>query len=200
MVQLYFWGDGANAFNSCDRQQFLNQLYEKFPELSLFIEQWYVSEAPLWFAKDDGSIQTILSSDGAQQGDPHGSFLFCLGAALILERIAQALPHCFIGAIIDDITVAAPAHLIPFVIEIVSQHFGDYGIRLALRNCLIDSPPQTSHLLPAETPQIIPQTYKGFNMYNFIPEDSIQLPQPYLAPLLLLPSIFLKYLHAWFQP
>jgi len=159
-----FIADGANAFNSCDRQQFLNQLHLKFPELSLFVEQWYVGEAPLWFAMDDGSIATVLSSEGAQQGDPHGSFLFCLGASPILEEIAQALPQCFIGAIIDDITIAAPIETMPQVIATTTRSLGQYGIHLALPKCLIFAPPHTLPLLPADTNPLIPRSDSGFKL------------------------------------
>ena len=115
--------DGVNAFNSCDRQMFLNELYAHFPAISSFIEQWYVGESPLWFFMQDGSIQTILSSEGSQQGDPDGSFLYCLGAAPCLQRIAHNLPSCYLGVIIDDLTVGTSVHNIPQVINIVSQNF-----------------------------------------------------------------------------
>lgn len=112
----------------------------------------------------DGSIQTLYSSDGAQQGDPHGSFLYCLGVAPKLQMIAEALPQCFIGAIIDDISIAAPIHLIPQVAETVARILGEYGIRLALRKCLIYTPPQSLGLLPPSTPDIIPRTFSGFKL------------------------------------
>ena len=44
-----FLGDGVNAFNTCDRQSFINELHSVFPELSPFFEQWYVVESPLCF-------------------------------------------------------------------------------------------------------------------------------------------------------
>ena len=85
----------------------------------------------------DRLIQTILSSEGSQQGDPDGSFLYCLGAALCLQRIAHILPLCYLGAIIDDLTVGTNVHNIPQVINVVSQSLEEYGIVLALQKCLI---------------------------------------------------------------
>jgi hypothetical protein len=159
-----FIADGANAFNSCNRQHFLNQLYLKHPELSAFVEQWYVGEAPLWFAMDDGSIATVISSEGAQQGDPHGSFLFCLGAAPIMEEISQALPQSFIGAIIDDITIAAPIDIMPLVISTTARSLEQYGIHLALPKCLIFAPPHILPLLPSDTNPLIPRSDSGFKL------------------------------------
>jgi hypothetical protein len=161
---LIFIADGANTFNSCNRQHFLNQLYIKHPELSAFVEQWYVGEAPLWFAMDNGSIATVISSEGAQQGDPHGSFLFCLGAAPILEEISQALPQSFIGAIIDDITITAPIDIMPRVISTTARSLLKYGIHLALPKCLIFAPPHTLPLLPEDADPLIPRSDSGFKL------------------------------------
>ena len=124
--------DGVNAFNSCDRQMFLNELYERQPELSPFFEQWYTGESQLWFNLNNGSTRIILSSNGLQQGCPAGSFLFCLGLAPILSRISLAIPDSFIGAIIDDLTVCSPIRQLPTVIEVVSHHLGVYNITLSL--------------------------------------------------------------------
>jgi hypothetical protein len=159
-----FIADGANAFNSCNRQHFLNQLYIKHPELSAFVEQWYGGEAPLWFAMDNGSIATVISSEGAQQGDPHGSFLFCLGATPILEEISQALPQSFIGAIIDDITITAPIDIMPRVISTTARSLLKNGIHLALPKCLIFAPPHTLPLLPEDTDPLIPRSDSGFKL------------------------------------
>ena len=76
----------------------------------------------------DGTIRTILSSDGSQHGDPGGGFLFCIGAAPKLQLISQALPDCFVGSIIDDVTVGAKIEQIPYAIQVVSQHLEEYGI------------------------------------------------------------------------
>ena len=70
--------DGRNAFNSADRQKFLNKLYEKCPELSLFIEVWYLGRVELWFFFEDGSVGVIVSSEGCQQRETQSLNLFLI--------------------------------------------------------------------------------------------------------------------------
>ena len=156
--------DGRNAYNSCDRQQFLNQLYQEMPELSPFIEQWYVGEAPLWYHMEDGSTRTLVSSEGAQQGDPDGGFLFCLGAAPKLRCIAQSFPNVFIGAIIDDVTIAAPIPHLSEIITVASRSLGEYGIDLVPQKCLIYTAPEDASLIPAEVPSNFQRSTEGYKL------------------------------------
>ena len=103
----------------------------------------------------DGSIRTIYSSQGSHQGDPAGSFLFSLGLAPKLRSMAQELPNCFIGAIIDDITVCSPIQLIPRVIQVVHEILEAYNIEISLPKCLIYTLPEHSPSIPVEVPPIM---------------------------------------------
>ena len=91
-------------------------------------------------AMSDRTIRTILSSDVSKQWDPDG-FLFCIGAATKLQLISQALPDCFVGSIIDNVTVGAKIKQISHAIQVASLHLEEYGIRLAQHKCLV----YTSH-------------------------------------------------------
>ena len=113
---------------------------------------------------NDGTIQTILSSQGSHQGDPAGSFLFCLGLAPRLRAIAQQLPDCLIAAIIDDVTVCSPINIIPRVFQVVSQNLAAYNIVISFPKSLIYTTPALSARIPVETPSIIPRTTRGFKL------------------------------------
>ena len=73
--------DQENAYNSCSRADMVRSVYSN-PSLSSifrFVDFAY-GGAPtnLLVASKGQVIQTILSSSGARQGDPLGSFLFCV--------------------------------------------------------------------------------------------------------------------------
>ena len=136
--------DGRNAFNACNRQIFLDSLASKFPELTPFFALWYDGEAPLWFRFEDGSIGVIPSSDGSQQGDPAGGFLFSLGFAIPLENIVQRVPHALVAAATDDLHIGVPTQDIPLVWEVASEECAKYNIELVARKSKIYTPHFTS--------------------------------------------------------
>lgn len=66
--------DFENAFNTLDRQSFLEKTRDKYPSLYRFTSSCYGSPSHLFFGKH------VLSSEvGPQQGDPEGPPLFCDG-------------------------------------------------------------------------------------------------------------------------
>ena len=69
--------DSRNAFNEARRQAILDAIYARFPELSIFVETWYLNASPIWMFMLDASVAIIWSSQGVQQGDPMSPFLFC---------------------------------------------------------------------------------------------------------------------------
>ncbi|MFN9115078.1 MAG: reverse transcriptase domain-containing protein, partial [Bacteroidota bacterium] len=100
--------DARNGFNEAERQDQMDGLAEHFPWLLDFFWQWYGEPAELWYTLEDGTVETILSSQGTQQGDPAGPFLFSLGLQRHLAASAshEARPH--VTAFMDDVQVAAP--------------------------------------------------------------------------------------------
>ena len=81
-----------------------------------------------------------------------------------MRSMAQELPNCFIGAIIDDVTVCSPIQLIPRVIQIVRVNLEAYGIEISLPKCLIYTLPEHSLSIPVEVPPIIPRSDSGFKL------------------------------------
>jgi hypothetical protein len=83
--------DLKNAFNSVLRSAIFRGLHEIYPELIPYFTAMYCNRRPpnLLFKKDDGSIDIISSQSGAQQGDPLGPFLFCVGIANVMKEYRQ---------------------------------------------------------------------------------------------------------------
>ena len=66
--------DERNSFNEAKRQKLLDEIYSRFPELSIFMETWYLDPTPLGFYLEDHTIAVIWSSQGVQQGGCHVIF------------------------------------------------------------------------------------------------------------------------------
>ena len=96
--------DFTNAFNSGDRQSFLEQCRHQFPGLSRWAEWCYAQPSKLYFGSE------ILSSEkGVQQGDPIGPLLFALAIQPLLRDISngysdEALQLVF--SFLDDLILA----------------------------------------------------------------------------------------------
>ena len=124
--------DGQNAFNAARRQAILNQLYASFPQLAVFVETWYLDPSPLWYYMNDHSVAIIFSREGVQQGDVIATFLFSLVFQPVLERIyvrASALCNTIqVFAILDDITMTAPVHLLQQIYLICTEELGVINI------------------------------------------------------------------------
>ena len=96
--------DFTNAFNSVDRQSFLEQCRHQFPGLSRWAEWCYAQPSKLYFGSE------ILSSEkGVQQGDPIGPLLFALAIQPLLRDISngysdEALQLVF--SFLDDLILA----------------------------------------------------------------------------------------------
>ena len=76
--------DFTNAFNSVDRQAFLEQCRHQFPGLSRWAEWCYAQPSKLYFGSE-----TISSEKGVQQGDPLGPMLFALAIQPLLKDLSK---------------------------------------------------------------------------------------------------------------
>ena len=76
--------DFTNAFNSVDRQTFLEQCRHQFPGLSRWAEWCYAQPSKLYFGSE-----TISSEKGVQQGDPLGPMLFALAIQPLLKDLSR---------------------------------------------------------------------------------------------------------------
>ena len=115
------WGaatiDSKNAFNCVKRAAIHKALKEHFPHLLPFFDLTYgdcgyitvrMKRSPF-----DASIitESLLSAEGCQQGDPLGSFFFCLAIADILAA-CEVRFAVRVLAYVDDIIVLGPPEIV----------------------------------------------------------------------------------------
>jgi hypothetical protein len=89
--------DFKNAFNSVHRDVVLKLVREKVPEIYNFVYQCYEEDSYLFFGDD-----TLDSSEGVQQGDPLGPFLFSLAIMDIVKKMKSDFNVWYL----DDGTIA----------------------------------------------------------------------------------------------
>ena len=116
------WGaatiDSKNAFNCVEKRAAIHKaLKEHFPHLLPFFDLTYgdcgyitvrMKRSPF-----DASIitESLLSAEGCQQGDPLGSFFFCLAIADILAA-CEVRFAVRVLAYVDDIIVLGPPEIV----------------------------------------------------------------------------------------
>jgi hypothetical protein len=174
--------DAQNAFNAADRQQMLDRLFDHFPELASFFAQWYDGEPPLWFRLESGDVHIIRSSQGSQQGDPAGGFLFCIGFRPHLEAIAHNLPqegHPVVAAFFDDVYVLISHAVVPSAIDLVGHHFLAYGVTLVISKSAVYTPPSSSPLPASRLFPGIISTQSGIKILG-IPVGSVDFAREFL--------------------
>ena len=117
--------DGRNGYDAAKRQAILDAVHLHFPELSAYIETWYLSPLPLWFFMDNNTLAITWSSEGVQQGDPLSSFLFSLIYKPVLERIETTLkqpdPRTQVLAILDDYIINIGARFTQIAFQIATE-------------------------------------------------------------------------------
>jgi hypothetical protein len=83
----------------------------------------------LWFILD-GSIQSILSAEGSQQGDPLGPLVFAVAVLPLLQELQRILPGGFVRAFIDDTTQLAPFEQQQQALTFLKSEAPHYGLSL----------------------------------------------------------------------
>ena len=90
---------------------------------------------------DDHSIGIIWSREGVQQGDVLATFLFANVFAPILgkiyTRVILLCPSFQLFAILDDITMTAPVHLLGRMFQICTEELAMVNIRTVPRKTRI---------------------------------------------------------------
>ena len=83
-----FKTDFINAFNSVQRNIFLQKCAQKFPQIYKWVYFCYSQHSLLFFGD-----HAISSEAGVQQGDPLGPFLFCLVLQKLVLKISDQVPN-----------------------------------------------------------------------------------------------------------
>ena len=132
--------DTKDAFNTADRQEMMDQLGEHFPHMIEFLWQFYGAPPELWFFQEDGSVETIYSERGCQQGVSAGMFLFAAAQQPALERIKEEFPDAMVAAFADDILLGTEMTRAPNVHKQSSEILLTYHQEVADENSFAYSP------------------------------------------------------------
>jgi hypothetical protein len=115
-----------NAFNTIDREVFLSDVKEHFPQIYNWVSYCYRQPAALIFGGEE-----IRSESGVQQGDPLGPFLISLALHRLVKKIDAAVPGLDLHLwYLDDGTIIADEEKVAAVFEVISLHAPDIGLQL----------------------------------------------------------------------
>jgi hypothetical protein len=118
--------DFKNAFNCVRRDVFLRQVRHLCPEIFNFITSGYEKDSILSF-----NGKTILSQEGAQQGDPIGPMLFCLAIQPIINKITCALNVWYL----DDGTIGDSLDNVLTTFEMIVEESKAIGLEVNTGKC-----------------------------------------------------------------
>ena len=103
--------DITNAFNTCDRNLMLKNLYN-YPKLEPIwrLASWaYSTSSPLWIRQRDGSLAaTLLSTEGTRQGCPLAMLLFSIAIDPTAKTAAERVPTVTVSQYADNTTFIGP--------------------------------------------------------------------------------------------
>jgi hypothetical protein len=104
--------DIANAFNSVHRAAIFKEVAASFPQLFSFTKLCYGDASTLLYkmhGEEGVEFGEVLSSEGAQQGDPLGPFYWCVANHPVVTQVAAEVPGVVIPAFMDDVNILGPA-------------------------------------------------------------------------------------------
>ena len=130
---VFLKADFTNAFNTVDRQAFLEQCAQHFPGLSAWASWCYATPSHLLC---DG--QKISSESGVQQGDPLGPLLFALALQPVLQQLrsdttAGGLQLVF--SYLDDACFAGEQHAVASAFTNFQNACRGIGLELNMSKC-----------------------------------------------------------------
>src|SRR6218665_2357482 len=121
--------DLSNAFNSLHRDSMLASVNEVIPELAAYCHLAYAEPtSPRFGSFTVGGLQ---SQEGAQQGDPLGSLLFCLPLQSILTQLESPLTFGYL----DDLTLGGPPDGVVADIDLIESGCAHLGLNLNRSKC-----------------------------------------------------------------
>ena len=113
--------DFQNAFNSLRRDKMLNAVKNVVPEIFEFVSSAYARPSFL-FCGD----HTLLSSEGAQQGDPLGPLLFCI----TIHPLIQGLRSDFSVFYLNDGTIGGSRDDVLADLQLMEDEAATLGLKL----------------------------------------------------------------------
>ena len=120
--------DFRNAFNSVRRDKLLQLVHENLPEIYNFVHQCYEEDSNLFFGDD-----TLNSSEGVQQGDPMGPFLFSLATMVINRSMKSDLNIWYL----DDGTIAGDVKTVLNDYQTILEALKSHRLEVNPRECKI---------------------------------------------------------------
>ena len=151
--------DFSNAFNNISRSCMFDEIRERIPSLSPWMESCYGCRSILHLGEEK-----ILSCCGVQQGDPLGPLGFALALQPVVERIKAEVPGLKLNAwYLDDGTLCGPPSDLLAALRIVEQDGPPRGLKLNHAKSLLFIP-EDSDLSLNVLPPDIPITRVGFSL------------------------------------
>jgi hypothetical protein len=120
--------DFKNAFNAITRDNMLEQVRSKLPNLYPFMSQCYQDATILSYGKE-----TILSECGCQQGDPLGPLLFCLAIQPLVSSLQSPLNTWYM----DDGTLDGSIDQVMEDVKLIQLAAFNLGLELNTNKCEI---------------------------------------------------------------
>jgi hypothetical protein len=142
--------DFSNAFNNLHRDVMLSAVAEHVPDIYKFCYLAYDKSSFLQFSNN-----IILSQEGAQQGDPLGSLMFCLAIHPLILACDSPLKVAYM----DDVTLGGPAQVVAADVTMIKTEGTPQGLLLNDMKCeAITNSGQTSQEVLNQFIQLTPAT------------------------------------------
>jgi hypothetical protein len=118
--------DYKNAFNCVNRDIFMHEIKKFYPDIYPYVHSSYNHDSILLF-----NDNTILSQEGAQQGDPLGPLLFCMAIQPIVNKLKSRLNVWYL----DDGTIGDTQEVVMSDFEYITEESKRIGLEINISKC-----------------------------------------------------------------